>query len=52
MIRPRTGSFTYSDSEIETMLLDIAAFKAEGVKGFVIGCLTADGEVDVTSTRR
>ena len=48
MIRPRLGSFVYSTSEIETMLEDISVFKAESrVKGFVFGCLTPSGEVDV-----
>ena len=48
MIRPRLGSFVYSDTEIETMLEDINVFKDESrVKGFVFGCLTPFGEVDV-----
>lgn len=46
MIRPREGGFCYSDSELETMLEDIALLKNEGVGGFVFGVLTPDGEVD------
>ena len=52
MIRPRVGSFVYSPQEVGTMLKDIAVFKAEGVKGFVFGCLRQDGQIDVASMRR
>lgn len=52
MIRPRTGSFVYSEDELLTMASDILAFKEEGVMGFVFGCLTAGGEVDVAACRR
>ena len=52
MIRPRTGSFVYGRAEVDTMLHEIAAFKALGVRGVVFGCLTEDGEVDVSITRR
>ncbi|GFZ48704.1 hypothetical protein JCM24511_06453 [Saitozyma sp. JCM 24511] len=51
MIRPRTGSFVYSEDELLTMASDILAFKEEGVMGFVFGCLTAGGEVDVAACR-
>ncbi|WWD19659.1 hypothetical protein CI109_104121 [Kwoniella shandongensis] len=53
MIRPRSGSFVYSDAEIDTMLGDIEAFREEGgAKGFVFGCLTPEGTVDVRNTKR
>jgi copper homeostasis protein CutC len=52
MIRPRTGSFNYSPQEVGTMLADIEAFKSEGVKGFVFGCLLKDGSVDVETVRQ
>lgn len=34
------------------MLADIAIFKKEGVQGVVFGCLTMQGEVDVSLSRR
>ena len=46
MIRPREGGFCYSDSEISTMLEDIAIFSAEDIDGFVFGVLNADGTVN------
>ncbi|KAF9074857.1 copper homeostasis CutC domain-containing protein [Rhodocollybia butyracea] len=52
MIRPRTGDFLYSDSEMETMLEDIKIFKDHGVQGFVFGVLTPEGRVDVVRTKR
>ncbi|KAJ3844925.1 copper homeostasis protein CutC [Lentinula raphanica] len=53
MIRPRTGDFLYSESEMQVMLEDIRIFKEmAGVEGFVFGVLTKEGRVDVTRTRR
>ncbi|MFZ4548661.1 MAG: copper homeostasis protein CutC [Bacteroidales bacterium] len=46
MIRPREGDFCYSESEFETMLLDIAAAKIAGMNGIVAGILNSDGSVD------
>ncbi|KAF5385067.1 hypothetical protein D9615_001253 [Tricholomella constricta] len=47
MIRPRTGDFLYSDSEIDVILEDIRIFKEYGVRGIVVGILDKDGRVDV-----
>ena len=49
IIRPRGGDFLYSDIEIRTMLKDIEIARRLGADGVVFGCLTADGEVDLTS---
>lgn len=46
MVRPRGGDFLYSDLEFAAMLADIAAFRAAGAAGVVIGCLTPEGAVD------
>jgi len=46
IIRPRGGDFLYSELEFESMLADIKALRPMGVAGVVIGCLTADGEID------
>ena len=47
IIRPRGGDFLYSDVEHQTMLHDIRMAKKLGVDGVVIGCLTADGKIDM-----
>lgn len=46
IIRPRGGDFLFHDDEYAAMLTDIAAAKAEGADGVVIGLLTADGDID------
>lgn len=51
IIRPRGGDFLYSELEFATMLDDVKAMKALGVAGVVIGCLTADGQIDEARTR-
>lgn len=51
IIRPRGGDFLYSDVEHQTMLHDIEMAKKLGVDGVVIGCLTANGEVDMTRNK-
>ena len=51
LIRPRTGDFLYSADERDVMLRDIALAKSLGANGVVIGALTADGDVDVETTR-
>jgi copper homeostasis protein len=51
IVRPRGGDFLYSEAEFAAMLDDIAAFKALGVAGVVIGCLTPDGKIDEARTK-
>ena len=46
LMRPRGGDFLYTKEEIEQMALEMEALKDAGADGFVIGCLTADGELD------
>ena len=48
MVRPRGGDFLYSPLEYQSMLEDVAAFRALGVPGVVFGCLTPEGRIDVT----
>ncbi|KAF8640472.1 hypothetical protein AX17_000135 [Amanita inopinata Kibby_2008] len=52
MVRPRTGDFVYSEDEILVMLEDIRVFKELGVRGVVVGALTAEGRVDVECMKR
>lgn len=47
IIRPRGGDFLYSPIEVETMLKDIEMARQLNVDGIVLGCLTADGEIDL-----
>lgn len=46
LMRPRAGDFLYTREEIMQMAMEMDALKAAGADGFVIGCLTADGELD------
>ncbi|MEU8219218.1 copper homeostasis protein CutC [Micromonospora taraxaci] len=52
IVRPRAGDFIYSPFEIEAMERDVRAAVAAGAHGIVIGALTAEGDVDVLTTRR
>lgn len=52
IIRPRGGDFLYSELEHQIMLQDIEMCKKLGVDGVVIGCLTAEGEVDMERNRK
>lgn len=46
LMRPRAGDFLYTPEEIRMMASQIRELKAAGADGFVIGCLTAEGELD------
>src|SRR5262245_24749798 len=46
IVRPRGGDFLYSEAEFASMLADVAELRRLGVAGVVVGCLTADGEID------
>ncbi len=52
IIRPRGGDFLYSEVEQEIMLRDVEMARRCGADGVVIGCLTAQGDVDLQATRR
>ena len=51
LIRPRSGDFLYRPDEIDLMARQIHALKASGSNGFVIGCLNADGQLDVDALK-
>src|ERR1035437_9542826 len=51
IIRPRGGDFLYDDDEMEVMREDIRLCKEAKADGVVIGCLTADGDIDQARTR-
>lgn len=46
LMRPRGGDFFYTPEEIQQMAMEMTALRDAGADGFVIGCLTADGELD------
>ena len=46
LMRPRAGDFLYSREEILQMSREIEILRRAGADGFVIGCLTADGQLD------
>ena len=47
MIRPRSGLFDFSQSEVEIMLGDIAMAKQAGLAGVVLGVQDSDGGLNV-----
>ncbi len=52
MIRPRGGDFLYQPDELEIMREDIRIAKDLGADGVVLGCLTADGNINRTQTEQ
>ncbi len=46
LVRPRGGDFIYEEHEVRAMERDIAAVRAAGAHGVVIGALTPEGDVD------
>ena len=46
LMRPRAGDFLYTVEEITMMAEQIRELKDLGANGFVIGCLTPDGDLD------
>ncbi len=52
MIRPRFGDFCYSSHEYEIMCEEVSMFCNMGADAIVSGCLTKNGEVDITMMQR
>jgi copper homeostasis protein len=46
LMRPRAGDFLYEAEEIEMMAMQMEALRSAGANGFVIGCLTPEGNLD------
>lgn len=46
LMRPRAGDFLYTPEEIEQMAMQIRILRSHGADGFVIGCLTPEGNLD------
>ena len=51
LIRSRSGDFLYHQDEISLMAIQIQELKAAGADGFVIGCLSEDGSLDVAAMK-
>lgn len=52
LMRPRLGDFLYDASELALMERQIPRLAEAGADGFVIGCLTPEGELDRAATGR
>lgn len=50
LVRPRPGDFVYSDAEMGIVREDILLAKEAGTNGLVFGVLTAEGEINESST--
>lgn len=46
LMRPRAGDFLYTPEELDLLRRQILQLKNAGADGFVIGCLTANGDLD------
>lgn len=51
LMRPRAGDFLYTKEEILQMAREIEILRSCGADGFVIGCLTADGDLDAAAMK-
>ena len=49
LMRPRPGDFLYTSEELDLMRQQILSLKHAGADGFVIGCLTANGDLDAAA---
>ncbi|KRA97756.1 copper homeostasis protein CutC [Devosia sp. Root685] len=47
MIRPRAGDFVFTSDDLDMMRADIAAVRALGLEGVVLGANRADGSLDM-----
>ena len=52
LMRPRAGDFLYEPEEIDMMARQMPILKAAGADGFVIGCLTKDGDLDEDAIKK
>ena len=51
LIRCRAGDFLYDQEEIALMATQIRRLKSAGATGFVIGCLTPEGDLDAAAMK-
>ena len=51
LMRHRAGDFLYPKEELELLRRQILQLKNAGASGFVIGCLTAEGDLDMEAMK-
>ena len=51
LMRPRFGDFLYTAAEVERMAKQMERLSRLGADGFVIGCLTEDGDLDIPKVK-
>lgn len=51
LMRTRGGDFLYTKEEIRQMAMEITMLKEAGADGFVIGCLTSNGDLDAEAMK-
>ena len=51
LMRTRPGDFLYTKDELALLKMQILQLKAAGADGFVIGCLTAEGDLDMEAMK-
>ena len=51
LMRPRAGDFLYTREELAMLTDQIGILAEAGADGFVIGCLTAEGELDMDAMK-
>lgn len=51
LMRPRGGDFLYTKEEIAQVAMEMDSLRAAGADGFVIGCLTPDGNLDAQAMK-
>ncbi len=49
LMRPRAGDFLYTKEELRQMAREMTLLRQAGASGFVIGCLTPDGDLDTNA---
>ena len=52
MVRPRGGSFVYTQEEVDLMMNEIEALANAGVVGVVFGCLTETNTIDLEANQQ
>lgn len=52
MIRPRAGDFCYTEADLRTAETEIAAIRAAGLSGVVLGATTPQGGLDISALAR
>lgn len=52
LLRPRFGDFLYTEEEMKLLEEEVREFGRRGADGVVIGCLAADGSLDMEKMKR